>query len=61
MYSSSLDFWYKKGRKDSEKEGGNQVTTEKSYNSKDVKFAVRFCSIFGTFFGLYTGYLIWGM
>ena len=39
----------------------DELQVEKTYSMEDLKFATRFFLVYGIGFGLYTGYLIWGI
>ena len=61
MYSSSLDFWYKKGRKDPEKQEESKALVDKICDLRELTIFIRVSLVIGIALGNWMGYLIWGM
>jgi len=59
MYSSSLDFWYKKNSKDTEKQEEIIMPVERKYSLKELKFGMRTYMIIGIALGNWMGYMLW--
>jgi len=58
MYSSALEYWYKKRYKNIEEKGNTKYPIGKMYTSKQLKFGMRMYLLFGIGLGIFMGYLI---
>lgn len=58
MYSSALDYWYKK-RHESSVRKEFSTSEKKEYSSKQLKFGMRTYLFVGIGLGIWMGYLIW--
>jgi len=58
MYSSALEYWYKKRYKNIEEEENTRYPISKMYTSKQLKFGMRMYLLFGIGLGIFMGYLI---
>jgi len=58
MYSSALNYWYKKKYKNMEEEENTKYPICKMYTSKQLKFGMRMYLLFGIGLGIFMGCLI---
>jgi len=58
VYSSALEYWYKKRYKNIEEEENTKYPISKMYTSKQLKFGMRMYLLFGIGIGIFMGYLL---
>jgi len=58
VYSSALEYWYKKRYKNIEEKENTKYSIGKMYTSKQLKFGMRMYLLFGIGLGIFMGYLL---
>jgi len=58
MYSSALEYWYKKRYRNIEEKENTKYPICRMYTSKQLKFGMRMYLLFGMGLGVFMGYLI---